>query len=213
MDNNMSQDSESPKKKSSSREDGTPALINSALERRRQLIKGGLSAPILMSIVSRQALGANFECRTASGFSSVSINHSPHGTPLLCSGRTPGYWKQKQWFGHWRTPYFPVATNIGSITYPATPFAGTTTGFKAGPFSGKTMLEVLGTRGGDTIALGRHITAALLNAAAGLTPVLTTSAVVGMWNEYVSKGYFEPTAGIHWDSATIIKYLLTTQPI
>jgi hypothetical protein len=211
MDNNMSQDSESPKKKSSSREDDTPALINSALERRRQLIKGGLSAPILMTIASRQALGANFECKTGSGFSSV--NQSVHGTPLLCSGRTPGYWKQDQWFGQWRSPYFPVATKIGSRNYPATPFAGTTTGFKKGPFNGETMLDVLNTGGGDVFALGRHITAALLNAAAGLTPVLTTAAVVGMWNEYVTKGYFEPTAGVHWDAAKVIEYLGTTQPI
>jgi hypothetical protein len=211
VDNNMSQDSESPKKKSSSREDDTPALINSALERRRQLIKGGLSAPVLMTIASRQALGANFECKTASGFSS--INQSAHGTPPLCSGRTPAYWKQEQYFGQWRSPYLPVATEIGSIIYPATLFGGPTTGFNAGPFSDKTMLEVLNTDGGDAFALGRHITAALLNAAAGLTPVLTTSQVVGMWNEYVSKGYFEPTAGVHWDAAKVIEYLGTTQTL
>jgi hypothetical protein len=211
MDNNMSQDSESPKKKSSSREGDTPALINSALERRRQLIKGGLSAPILMTIASRQALGANCECKTASGFSS--INQSVHGTPLLCSGRTPGFWKQQHWFGKWRSPYFPVATKIGSITYPATPFGGSTTGFTPGPFSGKTMLEVLKTGGGDAYTVGRHITAALLNAAAGLTPVLTTSAVVGIWNEYVTKGYFEPTAGVHWNAAQIVEYLDTTQTL
>jgi hypothetical protein len=74
------------------------------------------------------------------------------------------------------------------------------------------MLTVLGLAGnaGGYTALGRQITAALLNAAAGLTPVLSVTAVRDIWNEFVSKGYFEPTAGIQWDAAQIITYLNST---
>ncbi len=66
-------------------------------------------------------------------------------------GCTPGYWKQKQHFDSWMV-YKP--TNPGASRYDAVfgvPYA-------------KTLLEALGTGGGGEKALGRHASAALLNA-------------------------------------------------
>jgi hypothetical protein len=82
--------------------------------------------------------------------------------------------------------------------------------FNGTQYVGKTMLAVLQLMGGGVDALARHITAALLNAKAGLTPVLTESDVRGIWNEFVAKGYFEPAAGVHWGPDQIVAYLTTT---
>jgi hypothetical protein len=79
--------------------------------------------------------------------------------------------------------------------------------------SSNTLLEVLGLGGGGVNPLARHISAALLNAAAGLTPVLSETAVRTIWNEYVQKGYFSPTAGVKWSAAEIVTYLGQTQTL
>lgn len=182
--------------------------------RRRRLLQGGLAAaPVVLTLFSRPALGGvGLECKTPSGF--LSGNVSQHGNPTFCSGLTPGYWKQSQHFANWRPPYYPTDVS-GSGGHHATKFHSATTGFNGSQFGSETMLVVLGTGGnaGGFTALGRHITAALLNAAAGLTPVLTQTQVRNIWNEYVSKGYFEPSAGIQWGPDQIVAYLLTTMPL
>ena len=66
----------------------------------------------------------------------------------------------------------------------------------------------------DRDNLGSHIVAALLNAASGKTKgVLSVMGVMGMWNEWVTKGYFEPSAGAKWNSAQIVAYLQTTMTV
>ena len=67
------------------------------------------------------------------------------------------------------TEYTCGAINGGKATL----FHSTTTMFNGTQYQGKTMLDVLNLGSGGVDALARHITAALLNAKAGLTPVLT----------------------------------------
>jgi hypothetical protein len=43
-----------------------------------------------------------------------------------------------------------------------------------------------------------------------LTPVLSEADVQNIWNEYCTKGYFEPTAGVQWGPDQIVAYLQTT---
>jgi hypothetical protein len=181
--------------------------------RRRRIIKGGIAAPVLMTLVSRRALGGtgNLTCKTASGF--MSANASLHGKPTICTGRTPDYWKQTQYSNAWTSPYQPGSKTGG---YSATLFHSTSTGFRSGRFGSmgdRTLLQVLSTSGGGVNSLARHISAALLNSAASMTPVLNQTQVRTIWNDYVQKGYFEPTAGVKWDAAQIITYLGHTQPL
>jgi hypothetical protein len=74
------------------------------------------------------------------------------------------------------------------------------------------MLEVIDiNEGGIGLgALGRYIVAALLNARAGRTPVLTETTVRAMWNSMVAHGYYEPTPGVRWSPIELIAYLKTT---
>ena len=129
-----------------------------------------------------------------------------------CTGRTPGYWKQDQHFSSWPAPYFPVTLpGVGGTT--ATLFHQV--GFQGSQFSGLTLLDVLGENGnaGGFGALGRHIVAALLNAASGKTPVLSVMAVLTIWNDFVTTGRYEPTAGVYWDAEKIVAYLKSTMPL
>src|SRR5271169_804135 len=76
---------------------------------RRRLLQGGLAAgPVLMTLVSRPVLAQ--QCQTPSGFCSGNASVAA-GAGSICTGRTPGYWKQAQWFGSWKLPYYP--TTVG----------------------------------------------------------------------------------------------------
>ena len=183
---------------------------------RRRLLKGGLAAaPVLMTLASRPVLGCNTDCKTPSAFASINVQASYHGTaPQPCQGRTPGFWKTTACFhNQWPNPYCPGSISGLWPHQQATPFHGATTGFSGSVFHSKSMLDVLGLGGGGTDAVGRHITAALLNAANGWTPVLTEAQVRDIWNEYVATGHYEPTAGVKWGADQIVAYLKSTMPL
>jgi hypothetical protein len=59
--------------------------------------------------------------------------------------------------------------------------------------------------------VARHVVAAVLNAHAGLTPPLTVHTVKGIWRDYLTQGYYEPTAGVRWGQQEILTYLASTQ--
>ena len=178
---------------------------------RRRLVRGGLgAAPVLMTLVSRPALGHGYKCFSPSGF--VSMPTSEHGQPKFCSGRTPGYWKQPQHFDEWPKPYYPVNTKYKTATKFKDVFSPTLY-----PWS-TTLLQVLELQAGPPNDVARHIVAALLNVKKGWTPVLTIESVKGIWTQYASTGggitgYFEPTAGVKWYHDEITAYLKSTMPL
>jgi len=195
---------------------------------RRRLLRASIgAAPVLLTLVSRPVLGGqwtvvgggggggggNGKCFTPSGF--VSMPTSQHGQTYYCSGRTPGYWKQSQHFSSWVAPYYPI-TVPGPGGHQATKFKDV---FSLTPYPlSTTLLQVLELLGGPPDDVARHIVAALLNAAAGWTPVLTIAAIKGIWTEYMNTGggtigYFEPTAGVKWYHDDIVNYLLSTMPL
>ena len=188
---------------------------------RRRLLQGGLGlAPVLMTSAPRSVMagGAPGVCVPAS--SHASLNASRPDLLFTCSGRTPGYWKLDQWFGEWPAPYRPVAAGRNK---PATTFNEVFGA--AGGYPSLTLLDVLRLPGNDVgrDALARHIVAALLNAAKGLTPnnVLSVSTVKMVWSAFVTRGYYEPTAGIKWyadyavpqGSGGITPWLKSTMPV
>ena len=40
--------------------------------------------------------------------------------------------------------------------------------------------------------------------------MITVHTVKEIWSEYISKGYYEPNAGIHWDGVKIVQYFQST---
>jgi len=169
---------------------------------RRRLLQGGLaSAPVLMTLISRPVLG---QVQTPSAFCSGNTS-TPLASALLSSGRSATFWKEGQNFSVWPAPFYPTTVQ-GPGGHHATLFDSVFTPH----FSGKTLLQVLDEGGGPPHDVARDIVAALLNIAAGWTPVLTIPVVKGIWSEYITTGSFEPTAGIHWDHGQIVTYLQST---
>ena len=197
---------------------------------RRKLAGAALGVSAILTLASRPVLAG--QCVTPSA--ACSGNLSQHGTPTTCSGKSPGYWKQHP--NQWPLPYLPGSCSDqcnkankwagGTLFHPI--FGLVTNGignsfladFDSNPISGPTslsMMQVMKMNDGsnpwglpDPDNLGMHIVAALLNAKKGLTPILSESDVINMWNEWATKGYFEPTANVHWSSAQIVQYIQGT---
>jgi hypothetical protein len=96
-------------------------------------------------------------------------------------GCTPGYWKQSHHFDSWPAPYTP-GTAFSAVFENA--------------FPGKTLQQVLSQGGGGLKALGRHLVAALLNAASGdVNYNLSTGDVIGDFNAAFPGGDYEGLKG------------------
>jgi len=167
---------------------------------RRRLLQGALAtAPVLMTLVSRPVLAK--QCQTPSGY--VSANAS-NASAVSCIGVSPDGWKNATTRDF--PPGFPrdrpFNDFFNSPVYP--------------PFEGPprtTLLDVLNLPATPPIYdVARLIVAALLNVAAGYTPVLTPFVVKHMWEEYYTTnfGYFSPSSGARWNHDELVDYLLTT---
>ena len=110
-------------------------------------------------------------------------NVNGDGCSALCTneaggdGCTPGYWKQRQHFDSYAAPYSPTMLFVDA--------------FGVDAFPGRTLRDVLAQGGGGLNALGRHATAALLNAASGDVDYDRTTAQVidAFGNAYASGSY------------------------
>jgi len=192
---------------------------------RRRFTKSGLAATgVILTLASRPVL-ASTVCKSPSAFYSANTSNHIHE---MCFGNYPDYYANnpQAWGG---TQYLPGTYNNNkensnsngssnsskstnsngnpSSTNNVDNWVGGTQFQQAFPgsrrYPGKSMMQVLWI--GDSI--GGYLCAALLNAALGLTPPLTETQIVDMCLEYETKGYFEPTAGVHWYEGDIITYL------
>jgi hypothetical protein len=159
-----------------------------------------------MTLVSRPVLAQTAgRCTSPSGF--VSLNASTAGRGVTCSGNGPSYWATHTGPGQWPTGYKPDEPH-------ATRFNDAfSNGSNVNYFTGNpTLLSALGFTGSDKNNVARYCSAALLNAAAGLTPVLTPAAVIGIWKEFASTSYgtFSPSSGVSWTASEIDDYLTST---
>ncbi len=195
---------------------------------RRRLTGAGLGMSAIFTLASRPVLAA--QCATPSAAASGNLSH--HGTPVVCLGRTPGFWKQSNHSREWPARYVQGTCSglNGSCNSSPQSWTGGTlfhNVFGAGGVKKGSSFKVRGVSLSlnqimvmndssypglsDPDNLCSHLVAALLNAASGRTNgVLSVATVLGIWNEWLSKDYFEPTAGVSWKSAQIVAYLKTT---
>jgi hypothetical protein len=161
---------------------------------RRRLLRGGLgAAPVIMTLVSGPVSAGL--CTTGSAYGSM----NPSGTrrTATCGGHSPSVWTATD------DSYWPCDSNalFGSYFSP---------GLAAGDVKLKKVVDP--SKGYDAVA--RNCVAALLNACCGppLTPssILSVAKIKEIWSSYATKGYFEPTAGIQWNSAKIVDWMTTT---
>lgn len=189
----MSQEPQEPKE--------TPATDSRSQtnQLRRRLLRGGLAgAPVLLTLQSRSVMACHSTTPSAFG----SISQSRPENLISLSGQPPSWWCNTSCYDQWPSAYHPVAKTSGYPKYSATLFQDVFA--NCGSYGTKTLVQILklaDTSGAGLVA--KCVTAALLNASTGRTSaVLDVSAVKNIWNEYRSKGYFEPTAGVKWYSTT-----------
>lgn len=177
----------------------------------------GLGAAVIASVASRPALGT-LACETPSSFLSANLSH--HGLPIVCSGKSPNYWKTnpQSWPTTGASPVLSPGTsgsdgvwnNNGTTFHPFFDGSLFVYGSAGGPTSYSMMQVCAGQAGTDPSEIGAFIVAALLNARTGLTPVLSVADVMGIWNEWAATGAYQPSAGIQWTAPQIVTYLQST---
>lgn len=176
---------------------------------RRRLLRNGLlgAAPVLMSHASPTLAGTGF-CFSVSMAGSANV--SQKNQPIVCAGRSPGYWKVKpeQWVGY--TPSGAAATKFSSV------FSGCPTEVTSG-CSTITFMQLLcppydtADNSGGELALARACIAALLNISSGKYPGLglTVADVLGIWTGR-NTGWQVRGGTLTWFRAESIVYLQST---
>lgn len=216
----MSMEQQSSEAQRGASPDGNDAKQKLSVSRRK-LLRAGLGAsPVILTVASQPVMASTGRCSSASAFGS--INASRPSRIDYCGGCKPEYWKQPTCHPQWPTGYYPVTkSRSGYITY-ATKFNdcfGSSNGYP-----GRTLLEVMNLSGtGNKNEVARLCSAALLNAAKGLTPstVLSTQKVKDVWRSFATKGFYEPTAGVKWypsssipaSTGGLIAWLKSTMPV
>ncbi len=165
---------------------------------RRRVIRGiAGTAPVLLTVASRPALGA--AC-TPSGFLSGNLSH--HHDKGVCNGRSPGYWKT----------HFPM-TEIGTRFIDE--FATVWQDKYGTPWDTDTTLaQVLNMTGKeDRYEFGFHAVAALFNARYepdGDYP-MTEAEVRNVVNEVLLYGYYtDPVSGQTMDAEEVVTFFSGT---
>jgi hypothetical protein len=167
---------------------------------RRRLLRGGLgAAPVLMAAAPRSVM-AGGTCMTGSAYTSWSPSVAASRSPTMytCSGKTPESWLATP-LASWPSSCVNVDTKAGTVT-PIKFGARFSPRHYGDDPSLVQVLQKTSTAGIDCMA--KHIVAAYLNAAQGLTPLVVVDPV-RVWSDFHGKGgFYEPTAGVRWGCDT-----------
>lgn len=182
-------DSESNSLESSAQTNAVDAEVTINKSRRR-LTGAGVGVSAIFTLASRPVLAVN--CLSASAAASGNMSH--HGTAPVCTGRTASFWADN----------CTVRENFHTI------FAkGRLADWGSKKF--RQVLEADDNSNGTTKPnpISKEFAATLLNIRGDHIPatVLTEIKLIGMWNEWVHKGAFSPSAGASWDANKIVMYL------
>lgn len=171
--------------------------------RRRMLMRGGMAAPLIVTLASRPVLGC--DCISPSETLSGALSHA--GPKLgACAGKTKTYWQT-----------LPVASWPVTCTTPfhnlfATGSRSGTRFFKADNGTSLTLQDVLNlSTASDDSGIGSLTVVAYLNLqTTGLVDpkAMTVASLQALWREWAVAGHYTPFAGATpWTSTQIIAYL------
>ncbi|HEX6734054.1 MAG TPA: hypothetical protein VF096_04510 [Azonexus sp.] len=184
-------------------------------DRRRFLGAGAAATPFLLTLVSQPALGVT--CFTPSRSLSRNTSVSQQGNYGEClRAESPGNYSAQQTLGssayHWPASV-PPSTPMHQIFLQGGEYLKTKFVKKVnGHWVSMTLGEALQVNAPGQVHF--HVIGAYLNKMGGngaVIPdsVLTAQDIVGIWQEYASRGYYEPMAGIKWYAEDIVNYLKT----
>jgi hypothetical protein len=170
---------------------------------RRRLTKAGVGAAgILVTLESRAGMSPMM-CKSPSGALSGGLS-SNYGPPPVCSGLSPGYWKNHSNWPVSRDTMF--ATVFGGVGSPSV----CTAAMKNKSYQCSTMLNLLSKQTFDRYNLGMHAVATYLNICSGRINFLSIETLTAMWREVQTTGRYSPTAGVYWTPEQVKNYLQAT---
>ncbi len=193
-----------------------PAPTPTGSGRRRRFLGAGVTAaPLVLTMISQPALGAT--CFTPSRSLSRNTSVSQNGYFGECTGaESPGNYKAQQTPGtsayHWPAtvkptdpfhPTFKMGSDQGKTKF---------TKLVGGNWVSKSFGEVLDINVAGQVHF--HLIAAYLNKLGGNGAVIpdvaiTVEGILQIWSEYITKGFYAPTAGVEWGAEKIVTYLKT----
>lgn len=193
--------------------EATP-LVDPNVKRRGFLGKGIKAAPFVITLASQPALGEI--CFTPSRALSKNTSISQQGKDGVCTGaESPGNYAAKQnptTRGAYHWPSSPKPTDPLHPTFKEGNHEGVTKFTKTvnGNVVSQTFGEALNVNAPGQVHF--HLIAAYLNVKGGngavISPkAITADGVLTMWQEYASRGYYEPVAGVKWYEKEIVEYL------
>lgn len=200
-------------KKIQSLSDSASSQDGKKSNRRRFLGAGAAATPFLLTMVSQPALGVT--CFTPSRSLSKNTSISQQGKYGECTNaESPGNYKAQQTSGanayHWPASV-PPSTPMHPLFY-----QGSTQGVtqftvsQNGALRSMTLGEALNVNTAGQVHF--HLIGAYLNKKGGngaFIPdnVMTVQDILDMWQEWASKGFYEPMAGVKWYDGDIVNYL------
>jgi hypothetical protein len=193
-------------------------VVESSRERRRFLGKGAAAVPFVVTLASQPALGVT--CFTPSRSLSKNTSVSQQGKDGQCVGAlSPATYADNQKLnggsGYYPWPVSPKPTDpLHAIFYMGNSEGVTKFTKNPGNPVSKTFGEALLV---NTSGIHVYLIAAYLNKLGGggasiSDKAITAAGILTMWQEYASKGYYEPFAGVKW-YAPEIKNFLTSNGI
>lgn len=189
------------------------ASVEHKTERRRFLGKGIKAAPFVITLASQPALGAT--CFTPSRSLSKNTSISQQGKDGECiNAESPGNYKAQQnpqaQAYHW--PASPLPTDPLHPTFLMGNSEGVTkfTKTENNNLVSKTFGEALKVNAPGQVHF--HLIGAYLNVQGGngaVIPahVMTPAGILEIWQEFATKGFYEPMAGVKWYAEDIVLYL------
>lgn len=191
------------------------AMVPKSGGRRRFLGAGSAAAPFILTMVSQPALGVT--CFTPSRSLSRNTSISQQGNYGECTNaESPGNYKAQQTSGtsayHWPASV-PPSTLFHPLFHMGTvPGVTKFTKVVNGQEVSMTLGEALNVNAAGQVHF--HLIGAYLNKKGGNGAVIPDSAITDtgiliMWQEYATKGYYEPVAGVKWYADEIVNYLKT----
>lgn len=193
-----------------------PALPLTNGGRRRRFLGAGVSAaPLVLTMVSQPALGAN--CFTPSRSLSRNTSVSQNGLFGECTGaESPGNYKAQQTPGtsayHWPASVKPTDPFHPTFKMGSEQGVSKFTKRENGKWVSMSFGEALKINAPGQVHF--HLIGAYLNKLGGNGAIIpdvaiTVDGILKIWNEYITKGFYAPTTGVQWGAEQIVTYLKT----
>jgi hypothetical protein len=188
-----------------------PPLDPKGIARRRFARASAGATGVILTLHSQPGMAtfSKTRCQSPSGYMSMKPGASAQPQTSCSYNRSHGYWKSHP--NAWKTMAGMDSSAKFSSFFPCT-------GSYAG-LANVTMMQVIdpsrAIKAIDRNNVAAQCVAALINARAarlgGIRTVLPEDEVTGIWNQFVTKGYYTPSKGAApWSGAVIAAYLGST---